>query len=426
MSKKNRERRAANARHKAQERRQRHAARASTGSPGPQFHGAAREALLEEQVWAAVAASGAGGPAWERRLLRLAEHGEAAWCCTQRELRGVAGQLWLHGWTPADVVAVSGRQLSAAHADLLAGVVAAEGAARQARGERLHPRWEAQLALVAARAAAVRRVNAVRRLALGVELLALLAYAGDLPKTMPAPGEAPPRHDLSGLDGKILARVRALLAKAESTEFEPEAEALTAKAQELIARHAIAEALLTAGAPPSRAAARRITVEDPYAEAKAGLVDAVASANRCHAVWSMHEGWTTVFGHEGDLDATEVLVASLRSQATAAMARHGSVRARDGRAVTTSFRRSFLSGFAHRIGQRLRTATQSQVDAASGDERLLPVLARRDDDARVAAAEAFPHIVHRSTAVSNGAGWVAGQAAADQARLHPDLAARAS
>ena len=37
-------------------------------------------------------------------------------------------------------------------------------------------------------------------------------------------------------DEKVLGRVRALLAKAESTTFPEEAEALTAKAQELMAR----------------------------------------------------------------------------------------------------------------------------------------------------------------------------------------------
>ena len=42
-----------------------------------------------------------------------------------------------------------------------------------------------------------------------------------------------------GADPKITERVRALLAKAESTTFPDEAEAFTAKAQELIAQHAI-------------------------------------------------------------------------------------------------------------------------------------------------------------------------------------------
>jgi hypothetical protein len=41
------------------------------------------------------------------------------------------------------------------------------------------------------------------------------------------------------LDQRMLDRVRALLAKAESTDFPQEADAFTARAQELMARHRI-------------------------------------------------------------------------------------------------------------------------------------------------------------------------------------------
>ena len=53
----------------------------------------------------------------------------------------------------------------------------------------------------------------------------------------------------------VLARIRQLLAKAESTTFEAEALAFTAKAQELMTRHAIDAALVhdTAAGPPRRA-----------------------------------------------------------------------------------------------------------------------------------------------------------------------------
>ncbi|NEA40757.1 DUF2786 domain-containing protein, partial [Streptomyces sp. SID11385] len=49
----------------------------------------------------------------------------------------------------------------------------------------------------------------------------------------------PPAHD----EPRMLTRIRALLAKAEATGFPEEAEALTTKAQELMARHSIDEAL---------------------------------------------------------------------------------------------------------------------------------------------------------------------------------------
>jgi hypothetical protein len=45
---------------------------------------------------------------------------------------------------------------------------------------------------------------------------------------------------------RVLSKIRALLAKAEATGYAAEAEALTAKAQHLMTRHAIDEALLLA------------------------------------------------------------------------------------------------------------------------------------------------------------------------------------
>jgi hypothetical protein len=228
-----------------------------------------------------------------------------------------------------------------------------------------------------------------------------------------------PAFPTAGLDARMLARVRALLAKAESTEFDEEAEALTAKAQELIARHAIDEALLHSAGDVGEPSVRRVPVDDPYADAKASLLAQAAGANRCRVVYSADFGWVTAFGYEGDLDAVELLTASLLAQATSAMARHGPRRDASGRSRTRSFRRSFLFGFAHRIGQRLREAADAQVAAATASDRgrLLPVLSARDDRLRAAVEAAFPELDHRTTAVSHAGGWAAGQAAAELADL---------
>ena len=78
----------------------------------------------------------------------------------------------------------------------------------------------------------------------------------------------------------MLAKIRALLAKAESTRFEAESDALTAKAQELMARHAIDDAVArSARSSEERPVARRIAVDQPYAVAKSHLLHVVATAN---------------------------------------------------------------------------------------------------------------------------------------------------
>ncbi len=221
-----------------------------------------------------------------------------------------------------------------------------------------------------------------------------------------------------------LATVRGLLAKAESTTFDEEAEALSAKAQELISRYAL-ERLLEEQADGSGAGAphaRRIWLEAPYVGAKAQLVHEVATANTCRAVLSDPPGVTTVVGADSDLEAVELLVTSLLVQAIRAMLRHGRAVDARGATRTRSFRQSFLMAFAVRIGERLGE-TAEQVLHDSGHERdLLPVLRSRAEAVSEAFEQLVPHTVTRSRSVSNAEGWYAGQAAADLASI--DVRAR--
>jgi hypothetical protein len=251
-----------------------------------------------------------------------------------------------------------------------------------------------------------------------VELLALVASIPALPKLRSAERPRTP------VNGRILERVRALLAKAESTTFPEEAEALSAKAQELMARHAIDRALLEATADhgTSGTSGRRIVIDDPYARPKSLLLAEVADANRGKAVWSPDFGWSTVFGADDDLDIVELLFTSLLCQATAAMSAAGS--SAEGplgrRARTKSFRQSFLLAYATRIGARLRRATDAaagEAAASHGSEALLPVLAARHAAADEAAREAFPHLGRSRFSAHDAAGWAAGAAAADVATL---------
>lgn len=228
----------------------------------------------------------------------------------------------------------------------------------------------------------------------------------------------------SGQEHPKLARARALLAKAESTEFDEEAEALNAKAQQLIARYALGQLLDEASSDGQRsgstATVRRLWLDAPYVRAKAALVDQVARANRCRTAVAEQHAFSLVVGAPVDLDVVELLVTSLLVQASSAMLRYG--RSLDGRGTsrTRSFRQSFLLAFAARIGERLRAATESVATEAmvTGDvQRLLPVL--RDHEVRVSEAfEAMvPHTVGRATRIKHGEGWTAGRAAADLAQL---------
>ena len=116
-------------------------------------------------------------------------------------------------------------------------------------------------------------------------------------------------------DDRALRRIRGLLAKAESTEFADEAEALTAKAQELMTRHAVDAALLDPGHPSGGdVGTRRVHVADPYVRAKMQLLAAVAEANDVRLVWYQGLGIANLVGGRADLDAVELMFSSLLLQ----------------------------------------------------------------------------------------------------------------
>jgi hypothetical protein len=364
-------------------------------------------------------------------------------CADQPDLVGAAVRgavsplitaAWERGWTPEDLHQVARRRLATAGGSYLVDAIAEESG-RYAQAT-VPQRWRDDLRQIGAQVWWERAqvgghlLQWTRRnghsladaLTTVIEVLAMLLALPVLARIMPPPGSmvatATPRR---GVDQKMLARVRALLAKAESTTFPDEAEALSAKAQELMSRYSleliVADSAASSGSDPHPAAARRLWLDNPYVAAKALLVGAVAEANRCRTVLSEGLGFTTVLGDEVDLEIVELLSTSLLVQATRAMVASGSQITRTGRSRTRSFRQSFLIAYATRIGERLTTARDVGAAAVADAARLLPVLAAREQVVDELFESMFPQSVSRSYSVGNAAGWHAGRAAADLAVL---------
>ncbi|MFH9723859.1 DUF2786 domain-containing protein [Streptomyces sp. NPDC017254] len=318
--------------------------------------------------------------------------------------------LWERGWQPADVVRLARRDLSDDHLRVLTGLIRTE----TARYERLPHRWPAQLDELDAPPA--RPSDRFSHATTVLELYRLLVRLPRLDAVGPVPGEVLPPATAG--EPRMLGRIRALLAKAEATGYPEEAEALTAKAQELMARHSLDEATLAAGAPsPETPGAIRIGVEPPYEQAKAILLDAVATANHCRAVWNETYAFSTVVGFEADLDPVELLYTSLLVQGTAAMTRAEAEQRAGGRRRTKSFRQSFLLAYANRLGARLATTSRR---VAAETPTLLPALASRDLAVTTRTDELFPETrTTRVRAAWDEQGWTHGASAADRAGLHP-------
>jgi len=363
-------------------------------------------------IYAAAGVLGPLGPAQTHALLELLAQSLPS---TTAELDAVLGEAlqtaWGRNWDAVEVARQTGRRLGDRHARYVADVIG-----RHAGG----PQWWTSGRPHLGQWAASEGVSPIDALACAVDVLGLLMRLPTLPKVGGATSEPARRSPRPGQDGRILERVRALLAKAESTTFPEEAEALSAKAQELMARHSIDEAMVgAAGGAHDSPGGVRLPVDEPYASAKSILLSVVASTNRCRAVWSKDLAFSTVLGFESDLAFVEMLYTSLLVQATSAMVAAGPQIDRSGRSRTRSFRNSFLLAYADRIGHRLREAETISRAAAAAQygAALVPVLADRTDAVEAACDEAFPHTVSRSISVSNAAGWAAGRAAADLASL---------
>jgi hypothetical protein len=225
------------------------------------------------------------------------------------------------------------------------------------------------------------------------------------------------RPTTSSVDDGMLAKIRALLAKAESTTFPAEAEALTAKAYELMDRYTISGLVAEGGPRPGDVVTRRVFVDDPYARARFALLGEVAGACGCRSVWWRGLGLATVFGYAADVDATLLLYGSLTVQAASGV-RTASARVSTAPGQKAAFRRAYLLGFARSIGARLRAAHDAGVADAVRESGggLLPVLAAREAAVEAAVA-ALGTLGHMKTRVSSGEGWAAGAEAARRANL---------
>ena len=351
----------------------------------------------------------------------------------ERQLLTAVGVLWRNGWQPAELLRL-GRRADGRLGRLVAASIAADHVLRHPTT--LHPRWAAQVATldlptVAGATGWLGVVGATEwpdrtAFILAVVLaIDLLSGVAPLHIILPPPGTTTTGSLFDAdpmTDDPVLVRVRALLAQAESTTFVAEAEAFTAKAQELMARHAIDAAVVWATTDRTeRPTTIRVPIDDPYADIKSLLLQFVAGHSRCKAAWISAYAMSTVVGFASDVASTEMLFTSLLVQSQTALQAEGAKAGPGARVRSRAFRSSFLMAFTHRINQRL-TAINAAVEReaeAEAVQSLLPALVSRQDAVKDAADEVMGPI--RSAPVRGGSdasGWISGTLAADLAKLN--------
>lgn len=231
----------------------------------------------------------------------------------------------------------------------------------------------------------------------------------------------------TGLTSDRLRKVRALLAKAEQTDFPDEADTYLGKAAMLIAKWELDEAMVWEHTPSDRRAApitAMVGIPAPYAGRKSVLLGVVGEANGCRVIRVGHssEGHRfAVIGFAHDVEVTELLFSSLLVQMTRAMLADESRQPTP--TATAQWRRSFIVAFSNRVDERLQSARHTagvEHDRVAGASQPSAALVLIDRSKRVdeETRRQFPRL--RSSYVSSGSsssGARAGKRAGDRAEL---------
>ena len=226
--------------------------------------------------------------------------------------------------------------------------------------------------------------------------------------------------------------IRGLLAKAASTEFEAEAEALNERAAALMARHGIEDAQLAAsGQEADTIGQLRIDMgEGPYSAERSSLLGVIAHAMRCQCIgYTPRNGrrvlYSLIVGYRSDLDRVELLYTSLLLQATTQVRRVRQEPAPRGQGQSLSaYRRAWFLGFVTSVKHRLEAAeTRAAAEAAAADKaRRGPstelVLADRRTAVAAVFADAFPNARQVRYSINSASGYNAGRRAGERADLN--------
>lgn len=231
----------------------------------------------------------------------------------------------------------------------------------------------------------------------------------------------------------MMEKVRSLLALAENAGTEAEAERARERAEALMMKFSIDEAMLgDKGEVKEEIDKREIKLDAPYAKEKSLLLGTVAHYNSVRViVHTRGRGYgrgafCTIIGFPSDMERVEVLFTSLLLQASRDVMKQeppqryswdGSPRRRED---TATYRSSWMLGFNTGVSERMeriRRHTQQQVDAENtGGRGTELVLRDRKTQVDDAVTELYPKLKNMSVS-SSGSGRSRGYEAGQKADL---------
>lgn len=225
----------------------------------------------------------------------------------------------------------------------------------------------------------------------------------------------------------MLRKIQGLLAKADGTDNEHERDAFYAKAQALMLKHAIDEAMLAAagnGQEDDRTPiveAFTFSADDRFRPGKMSLLHGIAETNRVRAVFhraTKKNQQSSLVGFKSDIEFVKLLYTSALMQAMGASNKAWKQSAGSGSRHT--FTSNFIYGFAGTVTRRLDEAARQAKADAGVTEGTSTALALIDRDQQISDkfAEAFPRVgTARGSLSRNGDARLAGAAAGRNADL---------
>ncbi|MFF8845524.1 DUF2786 domain-containing protein [Streptomyces sp. NPDC015127] len=223
-----------------------------------------------------------------------------------------------------------------------------------------------------------------------------------------------------------LAKIKALLAKAEDSAASPEeAEAYFGRAADLMAKYGIEAAMLAESKlSTDKLTSRSFDVKGKYIADRSALLFGISHALGAQNVyWRLFDTATgkyyrkvSIYAHESTLERIEMLFTSLQLQALNGVER---TRPQYGES-TTSYRKSWLAGFANAVRKRLTQAEETALQEASqqaGGASTELVLVKREAAVEQFFKKAHPKLKAAPRRRLAGSGWMDGKAAGERADL---------
>ncbi|MGP6172743.1 DUF2786 domain-containing protein [Corynebacterium sp. A21] len=210
-------------------------------------------------------------------------------------------------------------------------------------------------------------------------------------------------------------RVIALLKKAESTNFEGEADALVAKAQQLRQRYRIESLLAEVPGEGPDLQAQRLYLHAPWIKHQYSLLAGVARVNGCASMLLTTNGICTILGTADDLRYVTDLFGSLNRQRGHFMRTSPGAHEAAARGETSAYRRSFMIAYSSHTVKLLTEASRQASDGTT-----LPVLVGRGLEAHRTLAKLFPHSRSLQLSSRHSGGYRDGISAAHRSHLNGD------